>query len=172
MANWVAAYGRHCDPDIKTIEAAIAWCCRPFSKKPGALEDIREKLHELMWEEAGIIRDTESMKRAREALNLIEVELDETGVDAASLAYNLTWHDWLNIKNLVLVSRAIVAAGEAREDSCGAHFRADFPEARNIKNTCFTKVRLSKNDIVVDTEAVRFTRVKPGETLLESAAAY
>ena len=172
MADWVAAFGRHCDPDIKTIEAAIASCCRPFSKKPGALEDIREKLHELMWEEAGIIRDTESMKRAREALNLIEVELDETGVDAASLAYNLTWHDWLNIKNLVLVSRAIVAAAEAREDSCGAHFRADFPEARNIKNTCFTKVRLSKNDIVVDTEAVKFTRVKPGETLLESAAAH
>ena len=93
-------------------------------------------------------------------------------MDAASLVYNLTWHDWLNIKNLVLVSRAIVAAAEAREDSCGAHFRADFPEARNIKNTCFTKAMLSKSDINVNTEVVKFTRVKPGETLLESTAAH
>ncbi len=168
MAKWVSASGRHREPDIETIDATIAVCRAPFFKKPGSLEEIREKLYELMWENAGIIRDVESLKRARDGLTEIEAELKETGVNASSLAYNLTWHDWMNLNNLVLVSCAIVAAAEARKDSRGAHFRADFPEAHNIKNSHFTKVMLSNNDIAVDMEAVEFTWVKPEETLLDN----
>ena len=47
---------------------------------------------------------------------------------ARDRAFNLTWHDWLNLKSQLLVSRAIVAASEAREESRGAHWREDFPQ--------------------------------------------
>ena len=97
----------------------------------------------------------------------LEAELDETSVDASNLAYNLTWHDWMNMKNLMLVSQAVIAAAVAREDSRGAHFRADFPETRDLENSRFTKVTLDGDQIAIDTEAVNFTRVKPGETLIQ-----
>ncbi|MAH85130.1 MAG: succinate dehydrogenase/fumarate reductase flavoprotein subunit [Rhodospirillaceae bacterium TMED8] len=171
IAKWTPYAGSHKDPDTDSIEAAISACCVPLTKKPGILEDIREKLHETMWEDAGIIRDAESLARSKEAVKTLDLELNEIGVNATNLAYNLTWHDWMNLKNLMLVSHAVIAAAEAREDSRGAHFRADFPETRHIQNSRFTKVTLSGSEIAVDTEAVQFTRVKPGETLLEVDAA-
>ncbi|MBT6094848.1 MAG: FAD-binding protein [Rhodospirillaceae bacterium] len=167
MAKWTPGAGAHKDPDLDAINAAVAACTAPFAKKPGMLEDIREKMYDLMWEDAGIIRDAESLKRAKAGMADLEAELDATGVDATNLAYNLTWHDWMNMKNLMLVSQAVIAAAEAREDSRGAHFRADFPELRDVDNSRFTKVTLDGGDIAVDTEAVAFTRVKPGETLIE-----
>ena len=166
MGAWVPASGQHRDPDIAAIDEVMEACRAPFAKKPGILEDIREKMYEVMWEDAGIIRDAESLQRAKAGMADLEAELDETGVDPTNLAYNLTWHDWMNMKNLMLVSQAVIAAAEAREDSRGAHFRADFPEARDIENSRFTKVTLESDGIKFDTEAVDFTRVKPGETLI------
>ncbi len=167
IAKWAPTAGAHQDPDMAAIDAAIDACRAPFSKKPGLLEDIRERMYEVMWEDAGIIRDLDSLGRAKAGMLELEAELDETGVDASNLAYNLTWHDWMNMKNLMLVSQAVIAAAVAREDSRGAHFRADFPETRDLENSRFTKVTLDGDQIAIDTEAVQFTRVKPGESLIQ-----
>ena len=86
------------------------------------------------------------------------------------LAFNLTWHDWLNLKNLILVSRAIAAAARAREDSRGAHFRADFPRSSDLNGSRYTSVRLSGDSLAVTSEPVSFTRVRPGESLIRDAA--
>ena len=61
-------------------------------------------------------------------------------MDAPNLAFNLTWHDWLNLKNLLLVSKSIRAAAVAREDSRGAHFRSDFPDVRDLDRSRYTCV--------------------------------
>ena len=58
----------------------------------------------------------------------------------ADRAFNLTWHDWLNLKSLVAVSRAIALAAAARRDSRGAHFRADFPGVRALEQSAFTSI--------------------------------
>jgi fumarate reductase flavoprotein subunit len=124
-----------------------------------------------MWDEVGIVRDASSLARAESALDALEAELDETGVADADLAFNLTWHDWLNLKSLLLVSKSIRAAALAREDSRGAHFRADFPEVRDLENSSYTCVTWKDRGFEVTTRPVRFTRVKPGETLLTEAVA-
>jgi fumarate reductase flavoprotein subunit len=92
-------------------------------------------------------------------------------VASDDLAFNLTWHDWLNLKSLILVSKSIRAAAVAREDSRGAHFRADFPEVRDLENSGYTCVRLSDGRFDISTRPVVFTRVKPGETLLTEPVA-
>ena len=89
------------------------------------------------------------------------------GVASGDLAYNLTWHDWMNLKNLILVSRAITAAAKGRVDSRGAHYRADFPDSGTLETSAFTRVNLQDGTLVTATEPVQFTRVKPGETLLD-----
>ena len=89
-----------------------------------------------------------------------------TWVPRATLAFNLTWHDWLNLKNLILVSRAITTAALARRDSRGAHYRSDLPKSGDLMASAFTRTRLLQGDIVVDTEPVQFTRIKPGESLV------
>ena len=132
---------------------------------------MREKLYDIMWDEVGIIRDAASLTRAEGALDALEAELDETGVAEANLAFNLTWHDWLNLKSLLLVSKSIRFAAMAREDSRGAHFRADFPEVRDLENSRYTCVTWRDGRFESTTRPVIFTRVKPGETLLTQAVA-
>ena len=85
-------------------------------------------------------------------------------------AFNLTWHDWLNLKNLIQISRVITQAAIAREDSRGAHFREDFPATGDLPTSTYTVVRLEGGAIRIAREPVHFTRVKPGETLLTESA--
>jgi fumarate reductase flavoprotein subunit len=171
MARWLETNGEYRAPDRTAIEAAVGRSRSPLGKRAGDLAGLREKLYDIMWDDVGIIRDAASLARAEGALNDLEAELDETGVAGADLAFNLTWHDWLNLKSLVLVSKSIRSAAVAREDSRGAHFRSDFPEVRDLENSRYTCVRLSSGRFDVSTRPVAFTRVKPGETLLTEAVA-
>ena len=84
-------------------------------------------------------------------------------------AYNLTWHDWLNLESLIDISEVITRAAEAREDSRGAHFREDFPETGDLHATAFTRVRAHGGDLTVETVPVTFDIVKPGESLIDGA---
>ncbi len=107
----------------------------------------------------------------RATLDELEARLDATGVNASNLAFNLTWHDWLNLKSLLLVSKAIRASAVAREDSRGAHFRTDFPDVRDLEGSHYVCVGWREGRFEISTRPVQFTRVKPGETLLKETTA-
>ncbi len=64
--------------------------------------------------------------------------------------------DRLNLENLVLTSRAICAAAQARTDSRGAHYREDFPETSDLASR-YTVVRAEDESFKVTTEPVVFT---------------
>jgi fumarate reductase flavoprotein subunit len=166
MAVWVRDRV-HLDPDPAAIDAAIATCERPFDGRgSSSLEPIREKLYDVMWEKVGIIRDAAGLLEAQADLNALDRALDGHSLPSSDRAFNLTWHDWLNLKSLVAVSRAIAAAAIARRDSRGAHFRSDIPESGPLEQSAFTSIRNG----IVSMKPVAFTRVAPGETLLRHVA--
>ncbi len=171
LPDWVRRNGIFHEPDAATVEKAVACATAPLRRPPGDLEAIRNKLYEVMWDDVGIIRDAASLRRADGALNELEERLDATGAGSADLAFNLTWHDWLNLKNLLLVSKAIRASAVAREDSRGAHYRSDFPEVRDLDHSRYTCVNWREGRFNITARPVEFTRVKPGETLLRETAA-
>ncbi len=170
MAGWA----RHADfqeADLAAIDGAVAELEKPFARQATAsLELVRDKLYDLMWDKVGIIRDAEGLAGAARELAALETALDEHGLPDHNRAFNLAWHDWMNLKSLVGVSRAITAAAMAREDSRGAHFRADFPESGPLETSAFTSIRLQDSGLVVEAKPVRFTRVRPGQTLLKNVA--
>ena len=168
MAKWAVSEGAFHDPDEGAIAEAMKQARLPLNRPPGDLERIRERLYEIMWDDVGIIRDAAGLARAQAALAALDAQLEATGVPRSSLAYNLSWHDWLNLRNLILVSRAVTVAAIAREDSRGAHYRSDFPLTDDLGRSAFTRARLQAGDIAIDTEAVQFTRVRPGESLLRT----
>ncbi|MBE0620709.1 MAG: FAD-binding protein [Burkholderiales bacterium] len=166
MAAWVRAQGELHEPDNDEIAAVEAACRAPLAKPVGDLEGVRQSLYELMWDDVGIVRDAQGLKRARDALAGLQTRLEATGVDAGDLRYNLAWHDWLNLKNLILVSRAICEAALVRENSRGAHYRADFPDAGELATSTYSLVQAAGDGFSVSREPVKFTRVKPGQSLL------
>ncbi|MFA5913639.1 MAG: FAD-binding protein [Burkholderiales bacterium] len=166
MAAWVKAQGMLHEPDRDEIAAIEAACRAPLSRPAGDLEGVRESLYELMWDDVGIVRDARGLARARGALAGLQARLDATGVDASDLRYNLAWHDWMNLNNLILVSRAICEAALVRENSRGAHYREDFPEAGDLATSTYSLVQASGEGFSVSREPVQFSRVRPGESLL------
>ena len=166
MARWLKGAG-HREPDRAAIAAALAACDAPFGRKsPPLLEPIRERLYDVMWEKVGIIRDAAGLQQALAELDSLDAELESCGLPDSGRAFNLTWHDWLNLRSLVAVSRAIAASALARRDSRGAHFRADYPESGALETSAFTSIK----DMTVTMKPVAFTRVAPGQTLLRHVA--
>ncbi|MES0883950.1 L-aspartate oxidase [Roseibium sp. SCP14] len=154
------------DPDETVLAAEIERAQRPFSKDPGNVQALRHKLQEAMWEDVGVMRTGTGMRRGLKRVAEISEELLQTGVDSSNLAFNLTWHDWLNLASLTEVSEVVAKAGLARENSRGAHFREDYPEPGEFETSYFTVARKNGDDVEVDREQVQFTIVRPGETIL------
>ena len=66
MAAWVKEEGKLREADRDAIDAAVAVCERPLRGTPGshgALEEVRERLYELMWDKVGIIREGGELER-------------------------------------------------------------------------------------------------------------
>jgi fumarate reductase flavoprotein subunit len=166
MAHWVPAAGRFHEPDTAAIAVAVARCEKPFTQPAGDLGAIREALYAVMWDDVGIMRNETGLRHATEELTRLERELDRTGVADGDRTFNLTWHDWLNLKSLLLVSRAVTAAALQRENSRGAHFREDYPEPGELDASRFTCVQLRQDVLEVSSRPVKFTRVQPGQSLL------
>src|SRR5438105_2270875 len=155
------------EPDRRAIDAAIARCERPLSAPSGDLEALRERLYDTMWERGGILGGAGGASQGIPELDALDAELARTGVGDATRAFNLSWHDWLNLQSLVAVGRAITQAAAARQESRGAHYRGDFPHTGALETSAYTSIRA---DGTVTMKPVAFTRVRPGQTLLKHAA--
>ncbi len=55
------------------------------------------------------------------------------------------------------------------DDSRGAHFREDFPQVSDLAASTYTSVRLNGGAAQVTAGKVAFTRVRPGQSLLDPA---
>ena len=114
-----------------------------------------------MWNDVGILRTAGGLKRALADLDELDALLIETGVVDGDRTFNLTWHDWLNLKSLIAVSRVIATAALARADSRGAHFREDFPARTELSASDYTITRERDHILMLTRTPVRFTRVTP-----------
>ena len=168
--SWPAlqADSKHfCRADEAAIESQIQSARHPFTRPRGDINILRDKLMDIMWENVGVMRTAETLDTALAGLEDIESRLLQTGLGDSDAAFNLSWHDWLNLRSLVEISQVIARAAISRENSRGAHYREDFPEVGDLHSSYFTVATRQRDALSVAREAVEFTIVKPGESLSE-----
>ena len=165
MAKWVVNQPL-AECNMAEVIASIEAHEAPLKREPGDIELIRDALAEVMWDDVGISRTKESLQLARTKLDDLDRSLNQMGVGDLQRAYNLTWQDWMNLRNLILVSKSVTEAAIARENSRGAHYREDFPEPGDLDTSYFTAVKLFNAQLTIENRPVLFNRVKPGETIL------
>ena len=60
-----------------------------------------------MWDHVGIIRDAAGLAAAERELSALDDALDGVALPDSGRAFNLSWHDWMNLKSLTQASRVI-----------------------------------------------------------------
>ena len=170
MAKAIAGGADFRDPDQSVIDAGIGRAEYPFSRPAGDIMGLREHLWNDMWDYVGIVRDAGNIKTGQQKLKQHCDSLMGLGLVDNDRCFNLTWHDWINLDNLLSISDVIATASLAREDSRGAHFREDFPETGDLNKTTYTQISLHGDKLQQKMVAVDFSIVKPGESLIDDKA--
>jgi fumarate reductase flavoprotein subunit len=166
MGADIRSMGALRDPDETVLEAELARACHPLTRDPALVLPWRKELQETMWDEVGVMRTEVGLRRGLGRIAEISEALTDVGVAADNLAFNLTWHDWLNLRSLCDISEVITKAALARENSRGAHYREEFPDPGAMEDSYFTVARQVDGAVEVGREDVQFTIVRPGETVL------
>lgn len=154
------------DPDPDALAAEIARAEVPFSRPPAPLRPILTELQDVMWDHVGVVRTEAAMVAGISKVGALKQTVEEVGADGSNRAFNLTWHDHLNLSSLVDVSEAIAEAALARDNSRGAHFREDFPDEGDLDASYFTVAQRNDETVRVTRSPVEFSIIKPGETIL------
>ena len=105
---------------------------------PAHLDDadkLRSSLRRVMWGKVGLIRTADSLARAIAQLCKWE----------RLVSRPFAVRQDLEVKNMVQVARCIAEAALWRENSVGAHFRADYPKAEGLRWKEHSQVRLAKD---------------------------
>lgn len=170
MAAYVSQVQHWKEPDKRVILSGVERAEYPFSKAPGAIHELRDALAQTMWDDVGVLRNAQAMRRGLDAVAGHRDALLAMGVPDGDRRYNVTWHDWLNLQSLVDMSRVITVSALARENSRGAHFREDFPEPGDLHGSRFTRVTADGDDIRLEMVPVTFDIVTPGTSLITGEA--
>jgi len=166
MALQAGSQDKWIDPDNSIIEATIEQVMTPFRQPTGDINALRDRLLDLMWNGVGVLRDAQGITQSQTELAALKTELLATGLGDDNRVFNLSWHDWLNLHSLIEVSEVIAAAALSRENSRGAHYREDFPEVGSLEESYFTITCRDRDEVKVERQAVDFSIVKPGESLI------
>lgn len=95
---------------------------------------VRNELRDLMWDHAGIVRESERLDRAAGQLERLRTET--SALFAAQLDT-----DTIELRNLVEVSDLIVTCARRRRESRGLHYNLDYPHRDNERFLCDTVVQ-------------------------------
>jgi succinate dehydrogenase/fumarate reductase flavoprotein subunit len=88
---------------------------------------LLDELRGLMWADVGPLRTTDGLCRAAGRLAQLRASLPALAI-APGRACNPTLSDWFELRASLVAAEAVTQAALRREESRGAHQRANFPE--------------------------------------------
>lgn len=157
-------------PDPKLVAESVERAYAPLRREKGlAPFALTDALKETMWVHCGLVRTRDGLLQAGERLAELQEESSRVSA-AAPREANSAWQQALDLESQLTVARLIVASALAREESRGAHFRADFPEHDDDSWLRVVVVTLGADgEPELTTRPVELTRLAPQVRVLEQA---
>ncbi len=149
-------------PDPALVDASVGRALAPLRRESGPLPfELTDRLKAGMWTHCGLVRTRAGLLEARALLQELAAESARVAVPGPMQA-NPGWQAALDLESQLVVARLVVESALAREESRGAHFRADFPE-RNDAEWLRAVVARSGADgePSLSTRLVELTRLAP-----------
>ena len=106
---------------------------------------LKKELQDVMWNNVAIIRREEGLKSALKDINAIKDKMERIRVSEGS-GYNQHLQDALELENMILIAELVTKSALIREESRGAHYRADYPDR---KDEWKKSIVLNKDESVV-----------------------
>jgi succinate dehydrogenase / fumarate reductase flavoprotein subunit len=96
---------------------------------PGGEDPYRPhaELQSTMLEDAGIFREETGLTAVLNQLGDFDRRVSEVLAPSSTTVYNPGWHLCRDLRNMLVVSRAVARSAPLRQESRGAHSRLDFP---------------------------------------------
>lgn len=123
---------------------------------------VIEELGGMTWRHLGPIRDAHGISELLNYVRRIRRDLMKLiGVYDGRSYYNLDLIEAIELQNMLDVVEASATSALAREESRGAHYRADFPMMDNNSWLKETLVRSSPGGLSLSFRRVRASRIQP-----------
>ena len=155
-----------CDAELKAKadewEAKFVEVTSRTSGRPVA--EIRDELAVAMWNKVGIFRNEAGITEALEVIDRLTEEYETCYVGDSNRTYNMAFVNYVEIKSMLTVAKAIALGALHRKESRGAHVREEFPkrdDSQYLKHTIWKlgangEYEMSERDVV-------FTKYEPQE---------
>ena len=165
MANDVI--GRELAPfDEKQVTEIIKQAEAPLKREGLDPYPLREALRLSNWEKLGIIREGKGLREGMQTIQELKEKMDHAGT-AGGPAYNISWNDWLNLRNLLDASEMVGRSALERQESRGAHYRSDFPEKNNREYLKDFYIKRERGEMKIYDRPVVLNRLKPEDIRFE-----
>jgi succinate dehydrogenase/fumarate reductase flavoprotein subunit len=165
MANNVI--GRELVPfDETQVEEIIKQVEAPLGREGLDLYPLRDTLRLSNWEKLGITRDEKGMLEGLQTIQELKGKMDQVGI-AGNRVCNISWNDWLNMRNLLDASEMIGRSALERKESRGAHYRNDFPEKNNKEYLKNFFIKREKGEPKIYERPVALSRLRPEDVGFE-----
>lgn len=112
--------------DEAQVKAAAQELLAPFERTGEGPYEVHRDLQEVMQHKVGIMRTEEDLQKALVELDAIEQRVAKVSVEG-SIQFNPGWHLAQDLKNMIVVSKAVAKCALERRESRGGHTRVDFP---------------------------------------------
>lgn len=128
--------------------------------------EITRDLKDLMWRCAGVVRTKNDLKTAAQGIEHLAERIGHMTVPGP-VEMNPAWQEALDLENQLCAAQCLVASALAREESRGAHFRADFPQPDPAWLRSVRVRQGAAGEPLVTTVPVAFTRLPSPDTSRE-----
>ncbi|MCI0686023.1 MAG: fumarate reductase (quinol) flavoprotein subunit [Sporichthyaceae bacterium] len=128
------------------------------------IADLRDAMHVVMEQGAGIYRSADTLATATDAIAEVRARYPHVRIDDHSRTFNTELISALELGHLLEIAETIVVSASRREESRGAHQRTDFPNRDDDRYLAHSLAeRGPDGGCQVSYLPVKITRWPPGE---------